>query len=84
MRRLAYEAADTGLLSPELAAGIRRVKGSKKLGRQRDREGQPTDHQLSADPADVTASAEHHRYQGIVGCRVTPGRVVVVEAARLM
>ena len=31
MRRLAYEAADTGLLSPELAAGIRRVKGAKKL-----------------------------------------------------
>jgi len=32
VRRLAYEAADTGLLSPERAAGIRRVKGSKKLG----------------------------------------------------
>jgi len=32
VRRLAYEAADTGLLSPELAAGIRRVKGVKKLG----------------------------------------------------
>ena len=32
VRRLAYEAADTGLLSPEVAAGIRRVKGSKKLG----------------------------------------------------
>ena len=32
MRRLAYEAADSGLLSPELAAGIRRVKGAKKLG----------------------------------------------------
>ena len=28
----ADEAADTGLLSPELAAGIRRVKGAKKLG----------------------------------------------------
>jgi hypothetical protein len=27
VRRLAYEAADSGLLSPELAAGIRRVKG---------------------------------------------------------
>ena len=26
VRRLAYEAADTGLLSPELVAGIRRVK----------------------------------------------------------
>ena len=32
MRRLAYEAADFGLLSPELAAGIRRVKGAKKWG----------------------------------------------------
>jgi site-specific recombinase XerD len=32
VRRLAYEAADTGVLSPELAAGIRRVKGAKKLG----------------------------------------------------
>ena len=30
--RLAYEAADAGLLSPELAACIRRVKGAKKLG----------------------------------------------------
>ena len=30
--RLVYEAADCGLLSPELAAGIRRVKGAKKLG----------------------------------------------------
>ena len=34
VRRLAYEASDTGLLSPELAAGIRRVKGAKKIGRQ--------------------------------------------------
>jgi site-specific recombinase XerD len=32
VRRLAYEAADTGLLSPELAAGIRRVKGARKVG----------------------------------------------------
>lgn len=32
VRRLAYEAADAGLPSPELAAGIRRVKGVKKLG----------------------------------------------------
>src|SRR5215831_9358382 len=32
VRRLAFEAADTGLLSPELAAGIARVKGAKKLG----------------------------------------------------
>ena len=32
MRRLAYEASDSGLLSPDLAAGIRRVKGAKRLG----------------------------------------------------
>jgi site-specific recombinase XerD len=32
VRRLAYEAADCGLLSGGLAAGIRRVKGVKKLG----------------------------------------------------
>ena len=32
VRRLAYEAADSGLLSPELAAGISRVKGAKRLG----------------------------------------------------
>jgi hypothetical protein len=32
VRRLAYEAADAGLLSPDLAAGIRRVKGAKKYG----------------------------------------------------
>jgi site-specific recombinase XerD len=34
VRRVAYEAADCGLLSPDLAAGIRRVKGVRKLGMQ--------------------------------------------------
>jgi hypothetical protein len=29
---VAYEAADSGLLSPDLAAGIRRVKGPKNPG----------------------------------------------------
>jgi site-specific recombinase XerD len=32
VRRLAHEAADSGLLSPDLAAGISRVKGVKQLG----------------------------------------------------
>ncbi len=32
VRRVAYEAADSGLLSPELAAGIRRVKGVRRIG----------------------------------------------------
>jgi site-specific recombinase XerC len=32
VRRLAYGAADCGLLSADLAAGIRRVKGARRLG----------------------------------------------------
>jgi hypothetical protein len=32
VRRLAYEASDAGLSSPELAAGIKRVRGVKQLG----------------------------------------------------
>ncbi len=32
VRRVAYKAADSGLLSPELAAGIRRVKGVRSIG----------------------------------------------------
>jgi site-specific recombinase XerD len=32
VRRLAYEASDSGLLSSDLAAGIRRVKGVRNLG----------------------------------------------------
>jgi len=32
VRRLAHEASDSGLLSADLAAGIRRVKGVKKIG----------------------------------------------------
>lgn len=32
VRRLAHEAADSGLLSPDLAAGIRRVKASRHPG----------------------------------------------------
>jgi hypothetical protein len=32
VRRVAFEAADSGLLSPEPAAGIRRVKGVRRIG----------------------------------------------------
>jgi hypothetical protein len=31
VRRVAFEASDSGLLSPELAAGIRRVKGARRM-----------------------------------------------------
>ena len=32
VRRIAYEAADAGPLSPELAASVRRVKGVRRIG----------------------------------------------------
>src|ERR1700746_2474203 len=51
IRRIAYEAADTGLLSPELVAGIRRVKGMKRLG-------QPVGNWLTAQQARQLLSSE--------------------------
>ncbi|WP_353063883.1 hypothetical protein RBB77_21905 [Tunturibacter psychrotolerans] len=36
VRRFAYEAADSGLLTPELAAGIRRVRASSNSARERE------------------------------------------------
>jgi hypothetical protein len=36
VRRLAYEASDTGLLSPDLAAGIRRSRQRRKASRRTD------------------------------------------------
>jgi len=53
VRRLAYEAADTGLLSPELAAGIRRVKGAKKLGVRLGNWLSPNEAKALLDSADV-------------------------------
>jgi integrase len=32
VRRVAFEAADSGLLSPQLAADVRRVKGVRRIG----------------------------------------------------
>jgi site-specific recombinase XerD len=34
VRRLAYEAADGGILSPDVVAGIRRVKGVRQIGQR--------------------------------------------------
>jgi hypothetical protein len=34
VRRLAYEAADSGVLSPDVVAGIRRVKGVRQIGQR--------------------------------------------------
>ena len=71
VRRLAYEAADCGLLSPELAAGIRRVKGVRQLGR---RSGnwltleQCSDLLNSTGGDDLRAQRDHAIISALVGC----------------
>ena len=55
VRRIAYEAADAGLLSPELAAGIRRVKGVRRLGVR-------VGNWLTGGPGTTASEHAHARY----------------------
>ena len=71
VRRLAYEAADSGLLSPELAAGIKRVKGAKQLGaRTGSRLTQEQDRLLleKADGDSLRSARDLAMISVLVGC----------------
>lgn len=57
VRRLTYEAADCGLLSAGLAAGIRQVKGVKKLGVR-------LGNWLTADQGQARQTPERERMKG--------------------
>ena len=82
VRRLAYEAADCGLLSPELAAGIRRVKGVKQLGRR-------SGNWLSLEQCseilngvtgdDLRARRDHAMISTLVGCGLRRSELVALE-----
>ena len=65
-----YEAADSGLLSPELAAGIRRVKGANSLGRAWDWVTQEQAQLLleKADGDDLRSARDLAMISGLVGC----------------
>jgi integrase len=81
VRRLAYEAADTGLLSPELVAGIRRVKGVPQLGRRVGNWLSPAEgEQLLSGAKDETL--RHKRDAAIVslllGCGLRRSEVVAL------
>ena len=71
VRRLAHEAADSGLLSPDLAAGISRVKGVKQLGQ---RSGnwltleQGSDVLSHADGDTLRAKRDHAMLAMLLGC----------------
>lgn len=68
---MAYEAADSGLLSPELAAGIRRVKGVKALGTRLGswlNADQAKLLLLSADGKDLRSIRDFAMVAVLVGC----------------
>jgi hypothetical protein len=56
VRRVAYEAADAGLLSPELAAGIRRVKGVRRASVSVSATGSRP---IRVDDCSITRSSSH-------------------------
>ena len=82
VRRLAYEAADCGLLSPELAAGIRHVKGVKQLGRR-------SGNWLSLEQcskilsgvtgSDLRARRDHAMISMLVGCGLRRSELAALE-----
>jgi site-specific recombinase XerD len=82
VRRVAYEAADAGLLSPELAAGIRRVKGVRRLGVR-------LGHWLTADqgrrlltrrtPTTPRELRDHAMLAVLIGCGLRRGELLALK-----
>jgi integrase len=71
VRRIAYEAADAGLLSPELAAGIRRVKGVRRIGVRLGNWLTPEQGRRfleSAMPSTVRELRDHAMVAMLIGC----------------
>src|SRR6266550_1661787 len=71
VRRLADEAADAGVLSPELAAGIRRVKGVRRLGARLGNWLTPDQGRRlleSATPSTARELRDHSMVAMLIGC----------------
>jgi integrase len=71
VRRIAYEAADAGVLSPELAAGIRRVKGVRRLGARLGNWLTPDQGRRlleSATPSTARELRDHSMVALLIGC----------------
>src|SRR5215470_6372444 len=85
VRRLAYEASDSGLLSPELVAGIRRVKGVKRLG-------QPVGNWLTAEEGQQLLATVRGDLRGkrdaamlglLLGCGLRRSEVASLEIEKI-
>jgi site-specific recombinase XerD len=86
VRRLAHEAADAGLLSSDLAAGIARVKGVKQLGQ---RSGNWLTQDQSADVlrrsrgASLRAKRDYAMLAMLFGCGLRRSELAGLELAEI-
>jgi integrase len=81
VRRIAYEAADAGLLSPELAAGIRRVKGVRRIGVRLGNWLTPEQGRrllAHADVATPRARRDHPMLAMLIGCGLRRGEFLAL------
>jgi site-specific recombinase XerD len=86
VRRLAHEAADAGLLSPELAAGISRVKGVKQLGFRAGNwlsAAQSSDVLLRADGEGMRAKRDYAMLAMLFGCGFRRSELVGLELGEI-
>src|SRR3954453_18278075 len=82
VRRVAYEAADAGLLSPELAAGIRRVKGVRRLGVRLGNWLTPEQGRrllTRPTPATVREFRNHAMLAVLLGCGLRRGELLALQ-----
>jgi integrase len=86
VRRIACEAADTGLLSPELAAGIRRIKGARRIGVRLgnwltvEQGKRLLEH---TEPSSRRAIRDHGMLAVLLGCGLRRGEVLTLQVADL-
>ena len=79
VRRVAYEACDSGLLSPELGAGIRRVKGVRRLGVRVGNWLTPAQGKLllqRSDTATLRGKPNHAIVAMLIGCGLRRGELL--------
>ena len=86
VRRVAYEASDAGLLSPELAAGIRRVKGVRRLGVRLGNWLTPDQGRRLLKHGDLMTVRErrdHAMVAVLIGCGLRRGELLVLRLESL-